>query len=786
MNELERMLSKGNYVYYKTLQNSKLLSNIYSIGAQRVSSISSTLNNLQDNTDSQQFNNFQFFMRAYVSKIKNIAMSLRNNEIMYIKNMASKSEGLLSNDNLSRLQQLTSKTGLNESDYQELLIALNKVQYKGQIDKLNNILNEQIYNIEALQNNLNTLRLVNPENYDKLKSDYLNKYGKYVQEYIAVVRSAIKEQFKFKKTTKVQKMATTINQVLSKLAADPSIEPIIQELWKNNLDKTSITVTQKDGAAFTGIIDIVVDRVLSAQKGEGATKISKAIIDDIHHRKLVIPSIDQQQAFKVMTKNDDTKKSLEEILHSSNKLVLEILHNSTNTKEILTSFFPDEPEQVKQILQDLSSLEQQLSSVPISKINNIIKKFKLHPDDATTFEEQIRERLKNTTHYKNISEALDKGLKLNTSKTIKDYNIVLSQRLKSEMQNSFSIKIDKSGLAELISEHTPEITEKIISGVPGNAINLKDDVWCAFRLENIPNIVEQSIDEDEELNTLLQQVDTIIKNNFSTYIEDYSKATLTKKRGQTDVERANELYIQKMDPIIKLYEKIQKEQPKLFSKLQDYMKENSHFLESISVKEYDLYDNEIGFHAGTLGPSNTHILNNIYNMYLSGGLTPLDVDILDFALLNCSDAAAGGIKLRKSLEMYLLGGAALMVFDEGMGNAQYYLKNMESEIHDILPRNLNLYFLNETYIPASYILESIAQNLEQFYTHELNEQMNLMEQRNKVVISNVPQVYIHSNNVITDFEQTASTVRQATTIQFVFMSGMLSIFKNLREAFAQT
>jgi len=45
-----------------------------------------------------------------------------------------------------------------------------------------------------------------------------------------------------------------------------------------------------------------------------------------------------------MTKNDDTKKSLEEILHSSNKLVLEILHNSTNTKEILTSFFPDEPE----------------------------------------------------------------------------------------------------------------------------------------------------------------------------------------------------------------------------------------------------------------------------------------------------------------------------------------------------------------------------------------------------------------------------------------------------------
>ena len=785
MNELERMLSHGSYVYYKSLQNSKLLSNIYSVGAQRVQTISSTLNNIASPSNSDQYENFQIFINNYITTIKNIAASLRANETTYIEAMANKSDGLLSDENIRHLRQLNTKTGLRDSDYQELILALNKIQYGDQISRLENIIKEQIYNIETLQSNLEELRKIDPNKYNQLKSDYLYKYGKYVQEYIGVVRSAIKERFRWKKVTKVQTMAKTINAVLDTLAADPTIEPIIKSIWEQNPQAKSITITPKDSDAFNAIIDIVVDRVINAQKGSGTTRIAASIIEDIKNRTLVLPSVDKQQAFKVMTQKDDEKKSLEEILYSSNKSILEILHNTTNVHEILETFFPDEPKKVKSILSKLKELEKILKEVPTNKINNTIKKFKLHPEDATTFEESLRSELMNTMHYKKVSEALSKKLKLNSAKMKKEYNLVFQQRIRTEMQNSFSIKIDKSGLAELISQHTPEIQYAIYSGVPGNSINLKDDVWCAFRLNNTESIVENSLDEDTELNDLLNQVDTIIKEQFSTYIEDYSKASESKKRGQTDVTRANQLYIDKIDPIIKLYKQIEQENPELFSKLQTYTKESGHFLESISVKEYDLYDDEIGFHAGTLGPTNIHILNNIYNMYEEGGITPLDVDLLDFALINCSDAAAGGIQLRTSLEMYLLGGAALMVFDEGMGNAQSYLKNMGTNIQNLLPKNLNLYFLNEVYVPASYILESIAQNLEQFYNHELNEQNMIMKSRNRVIISNVPQMQIQDTNIITEFEKTAAAVREATTIQFVFMSGMLDIFKNLSKAFEQ-
>ena len=108
-------------------------------------------------------------------------------------------------------------------------------------------------------------------------------------------------------------------------------------------------------------------------------------------------------------------------------------------------------------------------------------------------------------------------------------------------------------------------------------------------------------------------------------------------------------------------------------------------------------------------------------MYESGGITTMDVDTLELALLNCAPEAIGGPILKKSLESYLLGGAALMVFDEGYGEAIPYLENMESEIKKLMPKNLNLYFLNQAYVPASYIIETIHANLSNFYHKEMND-----------------------------------------------------------------
>jgi len=77
-----------------------------------------------------------------------------------------------------------------------------------------------------------------------------------------------------------------------------------------------------------------------------------------------------------------------------------------------------------------------------------------------------------------------------------------------------------------------------------------------------------------------------------------------------------------------------------------------------------------------------------------------------------------------------------MVFDQGFGEANTYLKNMEKVIENIVPKNLNLYLLNQAYIPASFVLETIYQNLTEFYNMEFENCVDDFKEHNKVIITN--------------------------------------------------
>jgi len=161
------------------------------------------------------------------------------------------------------------------------------------------------------------------------------------------------------------------------------------------------------------------------------------------------------------------------------------------------------------------------------------------------------------------------------------------------------------------------------------------------------------------------------------------------------------------------------------------------FISSISVKEYTLYNNDLGYHGGSLGSGGAPagVVKNITRMYELGGITPIEADELLFSILNCAPSAIGS-GLKEHLENYLLGGAALMMFDEGFTASKTYLKQMQEQIGiNALPTNLNLYFLNGVYVPASYIIYNIYANLSAFYG-QLNTDIESIKQRNRVVITN--------------------------------------------------
>ena len=109
----------------------------------------------------------------------------------------------------------------------------------------------------------------------------------------------------------------------------------------------------------------------------------------------------------------------------------------------------------------------------------------------------------------------------------------------------------------------------------------------------------------------------------------------------------------------------------------------------------------------------------------------------------------------------------------------------ELEINS-LPTNLNLYFLNGVYVPASYIIHNIYANLSVFYG-ELNTDIEALKTRNRVVITNNASPTLISKatgaTLAERFQSTADAAMKEITIQFLFMAGMLDILNNLGKAF---
>ena len=100
-------------------------------------------------------------------------------------------------------------------------------------------------------------------------------------------------------------------------------------------------------------------------------------------------------------------------------------------------------------------------------------------------------------------------------------------------------------------------------------------------------------------------------------------------------------------------------------------------------------------------------------MYELGGINSNDKDLLLFAILNCGPAMIGA-GLKEDLATYLLGGAALIMFDDGFTAANSFLE-MINKNFDFSMAPLHLYRLNGKFVPASYIYSSIYNHLIKVY-----------------------------------------------------------------------
>lgn len=210
---------------------------------------------------------------------------------------------------------------------------------------------------------------------------------------------------------------------------------------------------------------------------------------------------------------------------------------------------------------------------------------------------------------------------------------------------------------------------------------------------------------------------------------------------------------------------------------------------STTVKSYDKYDNDIGFHGGSLGGSLEHQLENIYKMFELGGITTPDIDWLTFAIYNSGNRTIGGNEIRNKIEDLLSTVAVMLLFDDA-GQQAEYIKTQAKERYDVASTNfLHLYYLNGFYFPASFILQltynglvEAEQQLEG--TLKINSNgsraniINHVSENDMAGAQNLKNKRIYVTNPY-EWEKTFEENKGKVKIQLTFLAGLLDIIEQL-------
>lgn len=219
---------------------------------------------------------------------------------------------------------------------------------------------------------------------------------------------------------------------------------------------------------------------------------------------------------------------------------------------------------------------------------------------------------------------------------------------------------------------------------------------------------------------------------------------------------------------------------------------NNLIIGGIQVKEY-VHGGTLGFMGESLGENGAKILENIDQMYDVGGISRIDYELLYFVMANCGvDGLA--VDLKGDLAKYLLGGAMMILFDEGFTASTKFLDDIKKEFA-FAPSTVHLFNLQGGhFVPASFAYNSIYNNLLQVYT-------DIMIQTSQRVDTGKANSQVHIFNNITeendkpnwhdvpkaqqrwDMVKKLADSKKKIDIKITFLAGILDMFEAIPEAF---
>lgn len=759
----EEVLTVGKrYVFFDSLQKSPLTfynTKIYNIGSSLVSTAGSQLKQpVSEDKNKQGLNKIE----QYINFIGEIAENEQGNEINFIKQMNNylkKDPDLQKNFNFF----LDNYEKNGSFDYLQLMNLINEImkerdKLKEQRDKV------YVDNATILSENFKNLKKeLQQEALTLFEEGDFEKLNKFINKNL-LTSLQVDDNTLMKYTTPINSLiANRINSTMINLGKSEAIRALIQEQVTTNGWDIEALYNHIYGMTVEYITKLDYDNLISKN---GAT-LANEIIDNFNF--LLAQTSDQianNAEGLFAKKNKKTELLLEQVAFTTRKALADMFDNIEKSEQ-------------------QAFLKQYLTIDEINLLNTYHKKMtpaKYRENFSKILGRAIREKFKNmgfkpsSSDRREIKEEVEKFMKKNT-------NSFMSYHFSNSFKEHFNIKTTGSSIAEYIATHTNLFLNAIVHG---NSTKFKTDLSVTFSFKPFK---EQDFLTDNSSNEL----DSLMNNFFSNFLEKYKKENLKKKNAseQTDVESAAISYIEEMKELQALIEKISNQDNLNEEQKKELLNNFSNFLlTSISVKDYNYYTDQLGFHGGSLGGGGTpeNVLNNIDKMYQLGGISPIDKDLLLFALINCGpDGLAKGLK--EDLATYLLGGAAMIMFDDGFTAANNFLNSIKKDFGFSIS-SLHLYRLQGKYVPASYIYSAIHENLQQVYGL-LSAETDIanIKHKNRVIINNniTEQTHKPSYEAVPSaqarWDAVASSALAEVQITFVFMAGLLDIFEKIPQAF---
>lgn len=571
--------------------------------------------------------------------------------------------------------------------------------------------------------------------------------------------------------------ASKFTSILSQISTNRQLISDLQKEWANN----------KVVGSFPKYITALVAKYLENFSFDDLKE--KSVLEIINSFKLNYSQLTKfsnniseeyaQNIWNLLTKKHTVERSLEEIALTTRRGLGDLFLRLEKTSQ-------------KDVVQMYA--QNGFDQTVLDKINKISDTKKKSAAITEKLGKAIRERVKQDcniivqdTYSKQQRLEIEERLK--TDPLFKNFQNKIKKRVldPSYITNQLQVKMTGPASAEemaanVIKNLSPSQIKILIGG---GKIKAKDDLIFTYTGNiNFDDIIDDKSISQSIINTISQFNENFLQNIH----EKIGDKVITSVKKEAYIEELSNLRDNIKEQLSQIYSG-----DELTQKISQTLSRLSNLITGgIQVKDY-VYGGSLGFMAESLGSNGQQILDNIEDMYATGGISSIDKDLLYFVMANCGvDGIA--VDLKEDLAHYLLGGAMMILFDDGFTAAEKFLASIDLEF-GFTPSTIHLFNLQGGhFVPASLVYNSIYNNLIKVYgeiasemtqtvdtgnvSNEITIVNNITEEKDKPSWIDIPQPQTRWDTVMSMVD-----IKDSVDIKLTFLAGILDMFDAIPEAF---